>query len=507
MSLEQTEFLKSGIAVRMKQMQEKNLRMQLTRVMLPSAKIKLNSVKNNQERESDGDEVAVHEVPTITPPPAPMHDDISAGLDALNLRTAKVGFIQHDFLSMDILRSKQYDSSSKQMPQSQLIKTYGIPSVHQKFNREEYCAPIDRVGRFYTPSAAGLSMKKAEKVAKQMTRATTVPKKVIGFALAATAPDALRAGARIAESLETGMMPHKTKKTPTVISLPSSASPLSLREGHRLLRSEPEYGTLKANPLPHVPEGFEETGFSAFRDLDDWDPEPVQGEDNGDKDNNTEESGSQAGTSTHGSLRNHRPILESLLLKAKATERFVIAVDIILRMGVVTSGGSGHRAPIPSMNHESLNSIIARVPSLPSFLDDGFMQHLLGRELSYVQDEYFKAAARSCVEYDLKDQQEAATLGINVKDLHDESPLELWINRQYLFPEWRVLRQTEVSSRKVLRTYRVIDRSLRVNLQVMQVLQIYNPSHSSYHIHYFLTFYQSTHPNTLSRCLSPSYSV
>ena len=441
--------------------------MQMTRAMLPSTK-----VNNNQDMENDGYE----EVPVAIPPPAPMQDDISAGLDALNLRTAKVGFIQHDFLSMDILRSKQYDSSSKQMPQSQLIKTYGIPSVHQKFNREEYCAPIDRVGRFYTPSAAGLSMKKAEKVAKQMTRATTVPKKVIGFALAATAPDALRAGARIAESLETGMMPHKTKKTATVISLPSSASPLSLREGHRLLRSEPEYGTLKANPLPHVPEGFEDTGFSAFRDLDDWDPDPVQGDkaDNGDKES-AEETGSHTiGSATTRGSRNHRPILESLLLKAKATERFAVAVDIILRMGVVTSGGSGHRAPIPSMNHESLNSIIARVPSLPSFLDDGFMQHLLGRELSYVQDEYFKAAARSCVEYDLKDGQEAATLGINVKDLHDESPLELWINRQYLFPEWRVLRQTEVSSRKVLRTYRVIDRSLRVNLQVMQVLQACN---------------------------------
>ena len=496
MSLEQKEFVKSSIGVRMKQMQEKHQRMQLTQAILPSPKNKQhNGFKNNQDVHEDD----YPEEPVAVPPPAPMQDEISAGLDELNMRTAKAAPIQHDFLSMDILRSKQYDSSSKQMPQSQLIKTYGIPSVHQKFNREEYCAPIDRVGRFYTPSAAGLSMKKAEKVAKQMTRATTVPKKVIGFALAATAPDALRAGARIAESLETGMMPHKTKKTATVISLPSSASPLSLREGHRLLRSEPEYGTLKANPLPHVPEGFEETGFSAFRDLDDWDPDPVQGDkaDNDEKDNTEETSGHTVGDGTRGSR--HRPILESLLLKAKATERFAVAVDIILRMGVVTSGGSGHRAPIPSMNHESLNSIIARVPSLPSFLDDGFMQHLLGRELSYVQDEYFKAAARACVEYDLKDGQEAATLGINVKDLHDESPLELWINRQYLFPEWRVLRQTEVSSRKVLRTYRVIDRSLRVNLQVMQVLSAYNT-------HHILSYpprshFLSTYPNT------PSHTV
>ena len=112
MSLQQTEFVKSAIGIRMKQMQEKHQRMQMTRAMLPSTK-----VNNNQDMENDGYE----EVPVAIPPPAPMQDDISAGLDALNLRTAKVGFIQHDFLSMDILRSKQYDSSSKQMPQSQLM--------------------------------------------------------------------------------------------------------------------------------------------------------------------------------------------------------------------------------------------------------------------------------------------------------------------------------------------------------------------------------------------------
>ena len=188
--------------------------------------------------------------------------------------------------------------------------------------------------------------------------------------------------------------------------------------------------------------------------MDNWDPEPA------------EFSALVDSSTDYSTSKSHRPPIVKLRAKAAATERFAAGVEAIMRTGVVTAGGSGHRAPIPSMNHESLSSIIARVPSTVGLLEDGLMQHLLGRELSYVQDEYFKAAARSCVEYDIRDPVEAMSLGVNVDDLIDESCYMMWTNKEYSFKEWRVVRATHVSSRKVLRSYKVIDRALRHNLQV-----------------------------------------
>jgi hypothetical protein len=123
--------------------------------------------------------------------------------------------------------------------------------------------------------------------------------------------------------------------------------------------------------------------------------------------------------------------LMRLKSKAIAIERFLLAVDIVVRSGVLTAGGSGTRAPIPSMNHDALNSIIARVPSISGFLDEQSMQHLLARELSNVQDEYFDAAARACVEYDIMDLAEASAIGVDTIALYDESANELWTNMEY----------------------------------------------------------------------------
>ena len=373
----------------------------------------------------------------------------------------------HRFLSSDLVRTKQFDSSSKQMNPSLLRGHASSSSSYQEIDREEYCAPCVRVGRFYTISAAGLTLKQAAKVAKQMSNNQKVPKKIIGFALSATAPDAFRATQRIAEIAETGKMPQKQKKQQTVIHIPSVDSPLSLREGHRLIRSEPMYSTIRPTPHNESPFGqsFNQSnngngnngntggfgGTGTVRDFNSWDPESV------DETVNEKEKIQEAYVTPGMKLD----------LKVKAAERFSMAVDVVVRSGVITAGGSGNRAPIPSMNHTTLNSIIARVPSLSGFLDEHHMQHMLAQELSNVQDAYYRAAARACVEYDIKDPVEAIIMGVNTMILYDESANELWTNKEYQVSEWRVQRLTKVSAKKVLRTYRVIDKALRSSLQTM----------------------------------------
>lgn len=332
---------------------------------------------------------------------------------------SKATMSSHRLLSSDLVRTKQFDSSSKQMNPSLLRGLACSPSTYQRIDRDEYCAPCDRVARFYTISAAGLTLKQAGKVAKLMNGNQKASKKIIGFALAATAPDAFRATQRIAEIAETGKVPHKLKKQHVIIQIPSENSPLAQREGHRMLRSEPMYNTIRPTPLTQTDSpfrcDFDENGMDVSRDFSSWNPESV------------EESINLRGRDddTHVS-----PVVK-LDLKGKATERFAMAVDVIVRTGVITAGGSGNRAPIPSMNHATLNSIITRIPSITGFLDEHYMQHLLAQELSYVQDAYFHAAARACVEYDIKDPAEALLIGVDTAVLYDESVNELWTNKEY----------------------------------------------------------------------------
>jgi hypothetical protein len=49
--------------------------------------------------------------------------------------------------------------------------------------KDSYCAPCDRIGRWYTASAAGFTMNNATAVAKRLLEQKAVPK-VIGFCLA-----------------------------------------------------------------------------------------------------------------------------------------------------------------------------------------------------------------------------------------------------------------------------------------------------------------------------------
>lgn len=318
-------------------------------------------------------------------------------------------------LSSDLVRTSQFDSSSKQINPSLLRGLSKSVSSYQKIDRDEYCTPCDRLARFYTVTASGLTSKQAAKIAKLMSTSQKAPSKVPGSVLSATAPDAFRATQRIAQIAETGKLPQVHKKLP-VIALSIGGSSRQ-RENHRQLRSEPMYGTIKRSHVPAAESPFtrnQSDGTATSRDFSGWNPEST------DKEYADSISCCQAST----------PMMR-LKSKAIAIERFSLAVDVVVRSGVLTAGGSGTRAPIPSMNHDALNSIIARVPSISGFLDEQSMQHLLAQELSYVQDEYFDAAARACVEYDIMDPAEASNIGVDRIALYDESVNELWTNMEY----------------------------------------------------------------------------
>ncbi len=82
-------------------------------------------------------------------------------------------------------------------------------------------------------------MEKAAKISHAMMIATP-NEKVMGFSLAATAPNAYDATVKISELAQSGLkLTGKKKEAPRI--LPSIGSPLALRESHRLIRSQPNY--------------------------------------------------------------------------------------------------------------------------------------------------------------------------------------------------------------------------------------------------------------------------
>jgi hypothetical protein len=343
--------------------------------------------------------------------------DFSSALESLDSMHLPVLSPQKRFVSSDIVRSRRFDSTAKLMNPSEMRHQSEVPTVHGNIDRNEYCPPCDRIARFVTASAAGLTMKKAQKIAKSIATSHKTSPKVIGFALAATAPDAFGASLKISEIAEVGRLPDKRKLQMPKIELPSANSKLAKREEHRLIRSKPAYNTLKITP--HPAEGERE---NMARNYDDWDPESMD-----------------AVVEQKADPRSDAALLKE---KTKTLERFNAAVDKIVRSGVLTSAGSGHRAPVVTMDPACIDSIIARVPSLLGFLEEPLMQSLLHRELSVVAMEFCRAVARSSVEYDIKDPVESLAVGVDANVLFNDSSQDLWMNREYLIKEWRVMRMT-----------------------------------------------------------------
>jgi hypothetical protein len=160
-------------------------------------------------------------------------------------------------LSMDIVRSRRMDGSSRLKYPSEMQRKHNTHFAHQDIDRTAYYTPCDRIGRFYTPSAAGLTMKRATKIAKALALAPSQNLvNILDYSLAATAPDAFEASAiiqhRVTQMADLKASGHgaNSKLNPIKKSkdLPIHTSKTALRDAHRLQRSQPMYTILPPSP-------------------------------------------------------------------------------------------------------------------------------------------------------------------------------------------------------------------------------------------------------------------
>ena len=347
-----------------------------------------------------------------------------------------------------------FDSSAKLLNPSLTFTTHHSGgSGYRDIDANSYFSPFDRIGRLYSVNASGLTMKEAGKLAKLMggndKRSTP---KVIGVNLSATAPAAFDATVHITDLARTGKgSPSKRKAGlggDKLRSWQATASPDAIREHHRMIRSKPGYTTMQVRDTQF----FEE---KQQRDFDDWNPacldDPEEDE--------------------HAGVAAEELNVKKFEAKRNSFENFVHAIEHVAEHGVVTATGSGNRLPVPGIKPYSLESIIARVPSIPGFLEDDHMRYCLGVEIVGVKDGYVMAASRASVEYSIMDPTEAAQMGIISKDLYDESSIELWTNKIYQMPEWRIYRHTGVDAKAILYNFHRMDRNLCNTLTIMLDLQ------------------------------------
>eukprot|EP01036_Dinobryon_divergens_P040331 gene40331-53307_t len=107
--------------------------------------------------------------------------------------------VNQRMVSSDLMRTKSYNSSAKLLNPSLRQCAYNIKSIYEDIDRFGYSTPFDRIARLYTLPAVGLAMKDASKVAKYTISAPRATSKVVGYSLAATAPDAFEATSRISD--------------------------------------------------------------------------------------------------------------------------------------------------------------------------------------------------------------------------------------------------------------------------------------------------------------------
>ena len=350
-------------------------------------------------------------------------------------------------VSTDIVRTKAYDSSAKLLNPSQMVSSYNVVSAYQNIDRQSYCTPFDRIGRLYTPAAVGLSMKHASKVAKHFIATPKTTPKVVGYSLAATAPDAFEASMRISDIVNS---PGKTMKKAAFeydrMDLPSATSPSAMREDHRLYRGSPKFSTVAPSPQKRG-------NYPLFRDFNDWNPEPLLDS-----------------VSKHDS-KTQKQRSTDIAKKIESITLFRSSLETLVHLGVLTAAGSGHRSPVSSLTPKMEATIVNRVPSTSAFLHSHAMTAFLQQELIEVREEYCRAAARASLEYNIRDPVEAAEIGIDVPLLYDETIDQLWTNKEFQLAEWRVLRQTGIRADAVVKIYRKIDETLCSALPIMLELQ------------------------------------
>lgn len=297
-------------------------------------------------------------------------------------------------------------------------------------------------------------MKEAGRIAKTMSTEKKVTQKMIGVNLSATAPNAFGAMDRInaiANSDQMGGAAFKKHRKEPPKPLPSAGSPDALREKHRMIRSKPDYGVIE-------PRSIQFFGEKVEQDFDNWNPDAV------------EEIFAEEVHSSVATIHSDSPVL-SYKHMVKAVENFFKAVEFIAESGVSIATGSGQRIPVPNLSPEMIQMIVNKIPAIPHFLDNDYIQECLSDEIEQVKEHYKLSAARASAEYIIKDPDEWKEWGVNTKHLYDTSSIELWTNKIYQLPEWRIFRQTGVDTLEVLKSYHTMEKQLCTTLSVMQEIQ------------------------------------
>ena len=75
-----------------------------------------------------------------------------------------------------------------------MLRRFKQHSVYESIDHNAYCSPCDRIGRLNTITAASLGMTTATVIAKnRIASGKVTDRKMVGFSLAVTAPDAFDA--------------------------------------------------------------------------------------------------------------------------------------------------------------------------------------------------------------------------------------------------------------------------------------------------------------------------
>lgn len=321
--------------------------------------------------------------------------------------------------------------------------------MYNSIDANSYFSPFDRIARLYSVHASGLTMKEASRIAKLGAAQKQPVGKMVGVNLSATAPDAFGATDRIAAIAHADPQTQASKRVRKEAAkpLPSIGSPEALRDKHRMMRSAPAY-TIKE------PRAMQFYGENIERDFDNWNPEGME----------------------DAFIEAHTTESDSMFVryenKLQAMENFYKAIEFMVEAGILTATGSGHRLPVPEIRNDTLERIVAKIPTKAFVLEQDHLQRSLGNEIAEVRDEYRSAAARASIEYFVRDQVDSLReFGINQKSLYDEDIVELWMNRMYQLPEWRAFRQTGVDAHAVLHSFHRMEKYLCNALPIMLDVQ------------------------------------
>lgn len=329
-------------------------------------------------------------------------------------------------MAAERVRSRGFDASSRGVYPSQTLRLNLDESEFALVDPVDYVTPSDRIARYLNPSSAGLTLKKAGRVAKAMGRLTHPSR---GTGRVSLAPDVMLASSRISEMAST-LSPVTTNSTSLPIRVVSESN------------EEVPSSRINARPKNKVIIPTSTKRPAQPIDLDDWDPEPV--------------------TSVEDDPIDKVP-------RQVMIQRMHELVGRVLREGIASS--ASRNVPVPRLTPRTLDGILSRLQFLGSSESPLDIDALLKTELHQVERDYSYSAARASVEHALLDPLEARNTGISLRKVNDLSAYSAWTKGDYRVKEWRILRMTGVDARHLSRVRKLAKGIVCTSVPVMLTIQ------------------------------------